>query len=468
MIVYVPEASIESYEMAIPWFNYIIMAIPTHSIDAVANPEIAGAVSGTGIYMDGLSATLNATPNFGYLFENWTENGEIVSTSAEYTFKVLEDKSLVANFFDAQSVLISINIEESGVVTGVGTYNSGDTVTVTATANEGYAFVNWTEDGEVVSAESEYSFVITEDRNLTANFIEIYDVTLSINIEGSGSVTGDGTYSNGSTVTVVATANENYAFVSWTLNEEVVSTETEYSFVITEDVELQANFIETYDVALSVNIEDSGVITGDGTYNNGETVTLTATANEGYIFVNWTEDGEEVTAETEFTFVITEDRSFVANFIAIYDVTLSINIEGSGEVTGAGTFTDGETVTVTATTNEGYEFVNWTEDGEVVSTEAEYSFVITGDMELVANFVEVEGVDEQYAQTLSLYPNPTNVNHPISLGMIYDKVEVYNSIGVRIADYSNVDSIDGMETAGIYIIRVVNDKDVKFSRIVVR
>ena len=266
----------------------------------------------------------------------------------------------------------------------------------------------------------------------------------------------------------MATPNENYAFVSWTLNEEVVSTEAEYSFVITEDVELQANFIETYDVALSVNIEDSGVITGDGTYNNGETVTLTATANEGYIFVNWTEDGEEVTAETEFTFVITEDRSFVANFIAIYDLVLSVNIEGAGEVTGAGTFTDGETVTVTATANEGYEFVNWTEDGEVVSTEAEYSFVITGDMELVANFVEVEGVDEQYAQTLSLYPNPTNVNHPISLGMIYDKVEVYNSIGVRIADYSNVDSIDGMEAAGIYIIRVVNDKDVKFSRIVVR
>ena len=125
-------------------------------------------------------------------------------------------------------------------------------------------------------------------------------------------------------------------------------------------------------------------------------------------------------------------------------------------------------MTVTATANEGYIFVNWTEDGEVVSAESEYSFVITEDMELVANFVEVEGVDEQYAQTLSLYPNPTNVNHPISLGMIYDKVEVYNSIGVRIADYSNVDSIDGMEAAGIYIIRVVNDKDVKFSRIVVR
>ena len=124
--------------------------------------------------------------------------------------------------------------------------------------------------------------------------------------------------------------------------------------------------------------------------------------------------------------------------------------------------------TVTATANEGYIFVNWTEDGEVVSAESEYSFVITEDMELVANFVEVEGVVEQYAQTLSLYPNPTIVNHPISLGMIYDKVEVYNSIGVRIADYSNVDSIDGMEAAGIYIIRVVNDKDVKFSRIVVR
>ena len=82
-----------------------------------------------------------------------------------------------------------------------------------------------------------------------------------------------------------------------------------------------------------------------------------------------------------------------------------------------------------------------------------------------SSFTDVNKMNDN---NIIIYPNPTNVNHPISLGMIYDKVEVYNSIGVRIADYSNVDSIDGMEAAGIYIIRVVNDKDVKFSRIVVR
>ena len=63
--------------------------------------------------------------------------------------------------------------EEGGTINGAGTFAQGEICTLTASANEGYAFVNWTENGEEVSAETSYSFEVTEDRELVANFEEI-------------------------------------------------------------------------------------------------------------------------------------------------------------------------------------------------------------------------------------------------------------------------------------------------------
>ena len=75
--------------------------------------------------------------------------------------------------------IITYNIEavpnpaEGGIVTGAGTYDEGQTCTITATANEGYSFANWTENDEVVSTDTTYIFTVTGDRNLVANFEEI-------------------------------------------------------------------------------------------------------------------------------------------------------------------------------------------------------------------------------------------------------------------------------------------------------
>ncbi|MBR6930461.1 MAG: M6 family metalloprotease domain-containing protein [Bacteroidales bacterium] len=57
-----------------------------------------------------------------------------------------------------------------GTVSGGGTFNSGATCTLTATPSEGYAFVNWTENGNVISTNSSFSFNVSGDRNLVANF----------------------------------------------------------------------------------------------------------------------------------------------------------------------------------------------------------------------------------------------------------------------------------------------------------
>ena len=70
--------------------------------------------------------------------------------------------------------------------------------------------------------------------------------------------------------------------------------------------------------------------------------------------------------------------------LCVDDITI---VEGYTGICSA-TYSHGESCTVTATANEGYTFVNWTEDGEEVSTDASYSFEVTGDRALVANFEE--------------------------------------------------------------------------------
>ena len=77
-----------------------------------------------------------------------------------------------------------------------------------------------------------------------------------------------------------------------------------------------------------------------------------------------------------------------ANTPEIYNITITANLPEGGMITGAGSYLEGQTCTLAATANEGYAFVNWTENNEVVSTEATYSFIVSGDRNLVANFNE--------------------------------------------------------------------------------
>ncbi|MHB8339425.1 MAG: ice-binding family protein, partial [Ignavibacteriaceae bacterium] len=126
-----------------------------------------------------------------------------------------------------------------------------------------------------------------------------------------------------------------------------------------------------------------------GTFNSGSSVTITATANNGYTFANWTENGNVISVNASYTFTLSANRTLVANFTAAptqYTVSLSSNPTAGGTTSGGGTFNSGSSVTVIATPNTGYAFTNWTENGNAVSTNASYQFTISGNRTLVANF----------------------------------------------------------------------------------
>ena len=315
----------------------------------------------------------------------------MVSTDESYTFTIYDNHDFVANFtINTYNVTVTANPAEGGTVTGAGTYDYGTSVTIAATANIGYTFNNWTEDGEMVSTYESYTFTIADDHDFAANFtINTYNVTVAADPVEGGTVTGAGTYDYGTSVTVAATAIEEYSFINWTEDGEVVSTNESYTFTIYDDHDFVANFaMITYDVTVTANPVEGGIVTGAGTYAEGRPVTVTATANIGYTFDNWTEEGELVSTDESYTFTIYDDHDFVANFtINTYNVTVAANPAEGGIVTGAGTYDYGTSVTVTATANDGYTFYRWTENGSDVSYSSSYSFVVTEDCNLVANFV---------------------------------------------------------------------------------
>ena len=227
-------------------------------------------------------------------------------------------------------------------------------------------------------------------------------------------------------------------------------------------------FVSTFEVTASVNEENFGVVTGAGTYNDGEEATLVATPNEGYKFVNWTENDTIVSEEAEYTFTVTGNRNFVANFELLkYEVAASVNEENFGTVTGAGIYGYGEEATLVATPNEGYKFVNWTENDTVVSEEAEYTFVVTDNRNFVANFVSTEGVDELTA-SFRLYPNPVNDKLYIETETEVEEVVVYDAFGrQQTTDNSQQSTVDVSNlNAGVYFVMIKTNEGVVVKRFI--
>ena len=84
------------------------------TITATANPTEGGTVTGTGSYLQGNSCSLTATPNEGYTFVNWTENGNQVSDTPIYSFTVTGDRTLIANFSEVQNTITQTSTFSQG------------------------------------------------------------------------------------------------------------------------------------------------------------------------------------------------------------------------------------------------------------------------------------------------------------------------------------------------------------------
>ncbi|MDP9077948.1 MAG: ice-binding family protein [Bacteroidota bacterium] len=227
-------------------YSWTFTTIPQVSL--ASNPVIGGTTDGAGTFAQASAATVTATPNTGYTFTNWTDNGVIASISSSYQFTMAGNRALVANFkvipASQFAVILNSSPTTGGTTNGSGSYNAGSKVTVTADPNTGYTFVNWTENGNIVSTSSSYQFILVGARKLVANFKAIpasqFALVLSSSPAAGGSTTGSGAYSAGSSASATATANPGYTFTSW--SGDATGTSNPLTVIMNANKHITANF----------------------------------------------------------------------------------------------------------------------------------------------------------------------------------------------------------------------------------
>lgn len=165
------------------------------------------------------------------------------------------DFSLEEIYLGPFNVTVTAKPLAGGAVYGTGTYNNGDTCTLSVSSYRGYFLDYWTVNDSTVSHDSIYSFVVTEDANCEAHFDRFpYLITVKAEPAEYGTVEGGGTYKHFDAATVLAKPNQGYQFVRWTLNGEEVSTTAMYSFLVTGPAEYVAHF-ELYNALPEVEAE---------------------------------------------------------------------------------------------------------------------------------------------------------------------------------------------------------------------
>jgi len=142
------------------------------------------------------------------------------------------------------TIKVSASPASEGTVSGGGTFTGGTQQTVTATPETGFDFVHWTNAGKVVSTSEMYTFTLTANTTLVADFAapKKYTITVRASPAADGTVSGGGSFVAGTQQTVTATPKSGFNFVHWTDAGKVVSTSEMYTFTLNANTSLIADF----------------------------------------------------------------------------------------------------------------------------------------------------------------------------------------------------------------------------------
>ena len=156
--------------------------------------------------------------------------------------------------------IVTVNVVGNGEVEGAGEYIEGTSVALTATPAEHHRFIGWT--GDKTSMDNPLEFVAESNITLTATFEAIpqYTISVSANDGEMGSVTGGGTYDEGSTATLTATPVGGYVFEKWSDG----NTDNPRTIQVTADATYTANFKVAPARVFAYNLDV--VENGDDTY----------------------------------------------------------------------------------------------------------------------------------------------------------------------------------------------------------
>ena len=357
--------------------------IPPSGLKGVA-PSADGAKDGK---ITGTTADMEYSTDTTFATAYDCANGETTGL-AEGTYYVRYKATATSEA--SNEVAVHVRLNTVTVVDGDGSkvtkHKSGTSVTVTVTIPTGKSFMRWVYEGVTIPTadvtKQEITFTMPEkDVVLTALFDDIiYNITVT---DGTSSAP-TAKYQEEVTVTANAPATDMY-FDKW----EVTGLDTTGMDLTKTEIKFQMPAGDVTFKATYLRVTKYGIVIVDGTKDKevakaGETITITANpAPAGKVFDKWTCETAGVTIEfasatsSPTTFVMPAcEITIKAHFRNIDDKpSVEIKVDGG---TGAGTYTQGESATVTAEDKEGKVFKGWKdESGKIVSTNKSYTFTVT-------------------------------------------------------------------------------------------
>lgn len=374
----------------------------------------------------GTTITLTAAPDTGSVFDGWSGAG--CSGTGPCVVTVEAAATVTASFsLDNFDITVSKSGTGSGAVNSAllriacgddcaETYEYGRTVTITATPATGSSFLGWS--GALCSGTSpSCTFTVTTDGSITALFgLNSHSLTVSKSGSGAGTITSDvagvscgtdcsETYNYGTTVVLTAAASEGSAFDGW--SGACSGTAATCSVTFDQAYSVGASFtIQTRSLSVSKSGTGTGTLasspagiacgaTCSSSYNYGQSVVLTATADSGSTVSGWGGDCSSATGAT-CTVAMTAARTASATFaLNSYTVAVTKSGVGTGTVTASsgavncgatcsGSYAHGTSLTLTATPTGDSVFSGW--GGACSGTSSTCTVAVTEARSVTANF----------------------------------------------------------------------------------
>lgn len=287
------------------------VSIKNNYYNISAHAEEGGQVSGGGSVTGGSSVELLASPNNGYDFEGWYENGKKISTDKKIRIdNVNSDRSFTARFTRRLAYVITSSApDNAGTTSGDGYFNVGDKVTVKAKEKDGYRFVCWKMGDQTVSKEKEYTITnLNGEYRLTACFEKIeFNVKVAVTPDGAGQIDGVSKYALNEKAVLKAYAANGYTFKGWFSDSKLITDKDTYTIdKVTKDYCLVAVFEKkaAKSYIMTSKSGKGGKIVPEGSYPvvEGVNVTYLITPDAGYKIADVVADGKSLGPVSSFVF----------------------------------------------------------------------------------------------------------------------------------------------------------------------
>ncbi|MBO4375420.1 MAG: InlB B-repeat-containing protein [Lachnospiraceae bacterium] len=309
----------------------------------------------------------------------------VMVTAVSNADKSKKDTAMVNIIQTGFTLALAADPKSGGKVAGGGVYANGQTPTITAVSNSGYKFQGWYDmAGSKVYDKGTFTVpAITSDVKYVAKFKRnTCYVSVDVNDDDGGSVDGGGSVAYGGSMKLKAKKKDGYSFTGWSEDGDIFAKDEEITLGnITEDRSIRANF-KKYDFTVCVQPypDYAGKVDGGGKYRKGDTVSLKASAYDGYSFRGWMYNNQFITNCPYYDVKnLDRDACFTAVFdrigATVYTIEAGVaNKGGTISPTGKTAVTQGADITYTIAPSNGYKVFAVAVDNKQIGPVSSYTF----------------------------------------------------------------------------------------------